>query len=333
MKEKPELLSPAGSFESAIYAFKNGADAVYLGLKEFSARKSAVNFTMEDLSRLKRFSQENGKRIYVTINTVITEVELPRLAEIAKSLDFMEIDGVIIQDLGVLSFLKENFSNLPVHASTQAAVHTAEGVRFLKREGVSRIILSRELSVTEIELLKKAEPDMELEVFIHGALCYSFSGLCFASGVMLNRSANRGDCAGICRTWFEGDGDRKFFFSMKDLAAYRQIEPLIKAGVSSFKIEGRMKSPQYTGLASNLYRDLIDGKISPGMWEELSTPLRTVFSRPYGNNWISGNFRSMVTYPYYPSHMGIEEGTLIESDSKSFTIKLKTDISVRLYGI
>ncbi len=329
MKDKPELLSPAGSFESAIYAFKNGADAVYLGLKEFSARSSAVNFSFDELSRLKRFAQENGKKIYITINTVITEPEIQSLLKAAAELDFMEIDGIIIQDFGILSLLKKYFPEIPVHASTQMAVHTIEGISFLSKEGISRTILSRELSVKEIRNLKKAHKDMELEVFIHGALCYSFSGLCFASGVLLKRSANRGDCAGICRTWFNGEGRKGFFFSMKDLASYKHIEELKKAGISSFKIEGRMKSPQYAGLSADLYRNLIDGKTRPENWNSLSAPLQTTFSRPYTDNWISGNFKSMITCHDYPSHTGIEAGTVSSSDSTSFTLKLLTDVSVR----
>ncbi len=241
----------------------------------------------------------------------------------------MEIDGIIIQDFGVLSLLKKYFPEIPVHASTQMAVHTIEGISFLRKEGISRTILSRELSVKEIRNLKKAHKDMELEVFIHGALCYSFSGLCFASGVLLKRSANRGDCAGICRTWFNGEGRKGFFFSMKDLASYKHIEELKEAGVSSFKIEGRMKSPQYAGLSADLYRNLIDGKTRPENWNSLSEPLQTTFSRPYTDNWISGNFKSMITCHDYPSHTGIEAGTVSSSDSTSFTLKLLTDVSVR----
>lgn len=329
MKEKPELLSPAGSFESAIYAFKNGADAVYLGLKEFSARSSAVNFSFDELSRLKRFAQENGKKIYVTINTVITEPEIKNLLAAAAELDFMKMDGIIIQDFGVLFLLKELFPEIPIHASTQMGVHTAEGISFLKKEGISRTILSRELSAEEITNLKKVHNDMELEVFIHGALCYSFSGLCFASGVLLKRSANRGDCAGICRTWFNQEGRKGFFFSMKDLASYKHIEKLKEAGVSSFKIEGRMKSPQYAGLSADLYRNLIDGRTRPDQWDRLSVPLRTTFSRPYTDSWISGNFKSVISCHNYPSHTGIKAGIVSSSDSSGFTMKLLTDVSVR----
>ncbi len=329
MKQKPELLSPAGSFDSALYAFKNGADAVYLGLKEFSARSSAENFSFGELSRLKRFAQDNGKKIYVTINTVITEPEIKNLIEAAAVLDFMETDGIIIQDIGVLLLLKELFPEIPLHASTQMGVHTAEGISFLKKEGINRTILSRELSIEEIKNLKETQKDMELEVFIHGALCYSFSGLCFASGVLLKRSANRGDCAGICRTWFNQEGRKGFFFSMKDLASYNHIEELKEAGISSFKIEGRMKSPQYAGTSADLYRNLIDGRTRPEQWDKLSVPLRTTFSRPYTDSWISGNFKSMITCHNYPSHTGIQAGIVSSSDSSSFTMKLRTDVSVR----
>ncbi len=329
MNAKPELLAPAGSFETAVYALRNGADAVYLGLKEFSARKSAVNFTFDQLRRLKKFAAENRKKIYIAINTVITETEIPRIYTAAKILTALDPDGVIIQDLGMLKLFRARFPGIPLHASTQMGIHTADGIRFLKREGIKRVVLARELSVSEIAEVKREVPEMELEVFIHGALCYSFSGQCFASGVILGRSANRGDCGGICRTWFNNGTEKSYFFSMKDLAAYRQLEPLIKAGVSSFKIEGRMKSPEYTGLASEIYRKLIDGKLSPADWEKSSISLKTVFSRPQTDTWISGNFKTPSVCRSYPSHRGVKAGTVSASGQGTFTMKLETGISVR----
>ena len=329
MTDKPELLSPAGSFSSAIYAFKSGADAVYLGMKEFSARKAAHNFTFDELRRLKNHASATGKKIYVALNTIIKEKELPDLYCILQKLSILQIDGVIIQDAGVLALLQRDFPGLEIHASTQMAVHTDEGIAVSIREGIRRVILARELSMKEIQALKKNHPNIELEVFIHGALCFSFSGLCLASGKLLGRSANRGECAQVCRTWFKGNSNSKYYFSMKDLAAFRHIKELKKTGVSSLKIEGRMKSPEYTGVTVELYRKLIDGTIDPGQWEKYSKKSRTLFSRAQNDYWMAGKPRSLVTDPSYPSHRGIKAGTVLKTEKNSFTIKTTAELSVR----
>ncbi len=329
MNDKPELLSPAGSFSSALYAFKAGADAVYLGLKSFSARTSARNFTFDELRRLKNYAADREKKIYVALNTIITGDDYPALHGILNKLSILEINGIIIQDLGVLSLLKKEFPEIPVHASTQMAVHTTEGISFLKEKGIERIILARELSLAEIRELHKYHPETELEVFIHGALCYSFSGLCLASGILLGRSANRGECAQVCRTWFKGKTGSGYYFSMKDLAAFRELKALQKAGVSSFKIEGRMKSPEYTGLTVQVYRKLLDGEINPDDWEEYARDARTVFSRTYNDFWLQGKPRSPVVDPSYPSHRGIKAGTVRGKGKDFFTLQTVTELSVR----
>ena len=197
-----EILAPAGSFEAGIAAFRGGADAVYLGLSDFSARKSAKNFSRDDLLALKKEAVGQKKKIYVTLNTLVKDSELNAVLDAASFLDEIETDGVILQDLGLASTIKKLFPSLPLHASTQMAVHTADGVKFLKRLGFTRVVLSREVPLKKIAEIKKAVPDMELEVFVHGALCYSFSGLCLASGMLLNRSGNRGMCAQICRSFY-----------------------------------------------------------------------------------------------------------------------------------
>ncbi len=329
MKNKPELLLPAGSFAAAIYAFKNGADAVYFGLKDFSARKNAANFSFEELRRLKRYSSENGRKIYAAVNTIITEKELPRLYAALEKLAILEIDGVIIQDAGLIPSIKGLFPSLALHASTQMGIHTKCAAAYVVKEGIRRIILARELSVSEIRRIKEAVPEAEIEVFIHGALCYSFSGLCLASGKLLGRSANRGECAQICRTWFESGNRKGYFFSMKDLSAHRKLADLKEAGVSSFKVEGRMKPPEYAGLTAELYSGLIEGKISQESWENASLPSRTVFSRPFTDSWISGNFKSQVTCSTFPSHTGIIAGAVISADRNSFSLKLANNIAVR----
>ncbi|MHC1691486.1 MAG: U32 family peptidase [Sphaerochaetaceae bacterium] len=198
-----ELALPAGSLQSALQAFKEGADAVYLGLKQFSARKGAVNFSFEDLARLKQVAVATGKKIYVTVNTLVTDGELDELQGLLRRIAFLRLDGAIVQDLGVARIIHEQYrSSIPLHASTQLAVHTISGVKALQNLGFYRVVLSRELTLEEIASIRVSCPDIELKVFIHGALCYGFSGLCMASQQITGRSANRGECAQICRSWF-----------------------------------------------------------------------------------------------------------------------------------
>ena len=197
-----ELALPAGNLETALTAFRNDADAVYFGMKEFSARASAVNFSIEDLSKIKRYCQDRGKKFYVTVNTLVDDSELEAADRLLSILDFYSPDGVIIQDLGLVRLIRTSYPSLPLHASTQLAVHTVQGVRELQDLGFERVVLSRELSLDEIASIRSACPDIELKVFIHGALCFGFSGLCMASRNLGLGSANRGSCNQICRTWF-----------------------------------------------------------------------------------------------------------------------------------
>jgi putative protease len=206
--KKPELLAPGGSFLGAHAAFAAGADGVYLGLKEFSARKAAQNFSLDQLRRIRQLAADKGKKVYVAVNTVVREFELDRLFESFTWLAALAVDGVIVQDLGVCDLLRKEFPRIPVHASTQMAVHNDTGLRLAEEMGIQRVILSRELTLDRIRGLRQRHPGIELEVFIHGALCYSFSGACLASSALTGRSANRGDCAQICRSLFQ-DGDRR----------------------------------------------------------------------------------------------------------------------------
>ena len=202
--KKPELLAPGGSFAAAYQAFEAGADGVYLGLTEFSARRAAANFSLEQLRRIRALAGQRGRRIYVTVNTVIRQDEMERLATAFSWLDALEVDGVIVQDLGACRLLARGFPRLAIHASTQMAIHNDAGLRFAKEQGIRRVILSRELPFQRIRDLRLRHPGLELEVFIHGALCYSFSGVCLASSALTGRSGNRGECAQICRSVFCG---------------------------------------------------------------------------------------------------------------------------------
>ncbi|MCX7039089.1 MAG: U32 family peptidase, partial [Spirochaetes bacterium] len=242
----PELLAPGGSFLSALAAFDAGADGVYLGLKEFSARKAAANFTLEQLRRIRALAADRGKRIYVTLNTVVRESEIERLAETLGWLESLAVDGVLVQDLGVREVAARFFPRIPLHASTQMAIHNSSGLAVAKELGFRRVVLARELPLETIERLRREHPDIELEVFVHGALCYSFSGVCLASWALTGRSGNRGECAQICRSLFRSDHshgghDEGYFFSCRDLAHGRDALKLAAIGVDALKIEGRMK--------------------------------------------------------------------------------------------
>ena len=177
----PELAIPAGSLQCALYAFKGGADAVYFGLKNFSARKGAVNFSFEDVRKIKALCLAENRKFYVTLNTLVSDSEMAEVIPLLRQLEYLQPDGVIVQDLGIAKVMREHFPSLPLHGSTQLAVHTIDGVKQLQELGFSRVVLSRELSFEEIRAIREACPNVELKVFIHGALCYGFSGLCMAS--------------------------------------------------------------------------------------------------------------------------------------------------------
>ena len=315
-----EILAPAGSFEAGIAAFRGGADAVYLGLNDFSARKSAKNFSRDDLLAIKKEASEQKKKIYVTLNTLVKESELKAVLEAAAFLNEVEIDGVILQDLGLASTLKKLFPALPLHASTQMAVHTADGVKFLKKLGFSRVVLSREVPLKKISEIKKSVPDMELEVFVHGALCYSFSGLCLASGMLLDRSGNRGMCAQICRSYYESEnGSAGYFFSCNDLILKDHVDELAAAGVDSFKIEGRMKDPEYVFYTSALYHAAVrhDDTIEALKNSKIS------FARESTEGYLHNFNGDKLVSNDFPGHRGVKTGICEKRAGRRFLLRTK----------
>ena len=280
---KVELLAPAGSYEAFAAALNAGADAVYMGGTRFGARAYADNFSNEDLSRAIRTAHLHGKKVYLTVNTLTRQEEMPELTDFVRGLYEKEaLDGVIVQDTGVLISLSEACPGLLLHASTQMSVTTREGVLFLKRLGVSRIVPARELSLKEIRLLK--QENIEIEAFIHGAMCYCYSGRCLMSSFLGGRSGNRGRCAGPCRLPYDvlgpdgrealrGKRGECYPISMRDLCVLEILPELIDAGIDSFKIEGRMKKPEYAAGVTAVYRRYIDRFYEwdrdgrPGSWE------------------------------------------------------------------
>ncbi|PIE97532.1 MAG: peptidase U32 [Treponema sp.] len=256
-----ELLAPAGSVEAMNAAVSEGADAVYLGLKSFNARMRSSNFSWAQFQATVEALHKRNKKVYVTVNTVITDDETAELFSLLKFLNSVGPDGVIVQDFGVVKMIREYFPDLNIHASTQMNIASAKSANAMSRFGVSRVVLARELSLNEIREIKQYT-SCELEMFVHGALCISESGLCMFSSFLGGKSANRGMCTQACRRIYNIDkGDKKqsgFYFSPYDLQLLDYIPELIDAGVNSFKIEGRMKSAEYVGTVVSAYRYVID---------------------------------------------------------------------------
>ncbi len=275
-----ELLAPAGNREAFLGALHAGADAVYLGGPKFGARAYADNFSEEDLVQTIRDAHVFGVRIYMTTNTLTREEELPDLLDLVERMYEAGLDGVIVQDLGVIKALRDRCPGLLLHASTQNSVTNSYSVRFLKRMGVSRVVPAREISLEEMKRIK-AEEDIEIESFIHGAMCYAYSGRCLMSSFLGGRSGNRGRCAGTCRLPYEILDDQHraqtegevYPLSMKDMCVLEILPELIEAGINSFKIEGRMKRPEFAAGTTAIYRKYIDryydwaAKGKPGEWK------------------------------------------------------------------
>lgn len=263
----PELLAPAGSIEAGIAAFDAGADAVYAGLAHFNARERGKNFTIDEMSKLIAYAHKNNRKVYVTLNTLIKESELPTLADLLRELNLLRPDAIIVQDLGVIRMIREVFPNLVMHASTQMAIHNSSGVNVAESMGIKRVILERQVTFEEISEIQK-NSNLELEIFVHGALCCGRSGSCLFSSWMGGWSGNRGKCKQPCRRrYFSKDGNG-FFFSTKDLYSLEDIPAIKKMGIKSLKIEGRLRGADYVHSVVSAYREVLDapeGQIAPAI--------------------------------------------------------------------
>ncbi|HUB68444.1 MAG TPA: U32 family peptidase [Candidatus Methylacidiphilales bacterium] len=297
---KPELLSPAGDWECARAAVANGADAIYFGLPAFNARMRAANFTAENLPKLMAFLHEHGVKGYAAFNTLIFTDEIPAAEEQLLLLAHAGVDAAIVQDLGLAALARELVPALPIHASTQMTLTSPEGIAFARRLGMARAVLARELSLRDLAKFRSGAEGLPLEVFVHGALCVAYSGQCLTSEALGRRSANRGECAQACRLPYEllvdGEkrdlGDRRYLLSPQDLAAVEEIPELMRLGIVSFKIEGRLKTPEYVAAVTQVYRRAIDRA-----WEaQPSAPasssdrykLEMAFSRGLYSGWLHG---------------------------------------------
>lgn len=300
-KNKIELLAPAGNLDCAIAAFQSGADAVYAGISRFNAREMGENFTWDDLSRLSAYTKKNNKRFYLTLNTLVKETEFEELGQMVERVSELVPDAVIVQDIGVVRFLREYFPELIIHASTQMGIHNSHGVKTAASMGIKRVILERQLTTEELFNICK-EP-VEIEVFIHGALCCSISGHCLFSSWLGGWSGNRGRCKQPCRRRFYSNlvnGKQSgFFFSTQDLYSLDMIETLKEAGVCSLKIEGRLKKPDYVKSVVRAYRMMLDAPIE----DRFSTlkEARLVLASSYGRKWSHGfstteDMNSLIQY-------------------------------------
>lgn len=257
MKRKIEILAPAGSYACFQAAVQAGADAVYAGGPRFGARAYADNFTEEELIRAIREAHVYGVRFYLTVNTLLKEHEIEELYDYLAPFYKNGLDAVIVQDVGVFEFVRTHFPDLDIHVSTQMTVTGADGASFLEEQGAVRVVPARELSLNEIREIRE-KTNLEIECFVHGALCYCYSGQCLMSSMIGGRSGNRGQCAQPCRLPYTVDGEKKHFLSLKDICTLELIPELIEAGIDSFKIEGRMKKPEYVAGVTAMYRKYTD---------------------------------------------------------------------------
>jgi len=333
-----ELLSPVGDFECLKAAVQNGADAIYFGAGSFNARAFASNFDDETLEKAINYAKLRGVKTNLTLNTLIKNNEMPDAIELAKKAYEFGIDAIIVQDLGLARYLIKHFPDLAIHASTQMSVHSLEGVLSLQKMGFSRVVLSRELSLEEIEYICK-NSDIEIEVFVHGALCISYSGQCLFSSMIGGRSGNRGKCAQPCRLPYElleNDKtiDKGYLLSPRDLCGLELLPKLVNAGVSCLKIEGRMKTPEYVATVTRIYRKHLDLALADQniqIDENDKKDLLQVFNRGgFSNGHLVGNSNQNLIYKNKPNNMGIYLGTISNFNANKGHITFLTSNTLSL---
>jgi len=336
---RPELLAPAGDWDALRAAVANGADAVYFGLSQFNARHRAANFTREELPELMDFLRRHNVRGYVAFNTLIFSDELGDAAAFLRDIAAAGVDAVIVQDLGLVRLIKRLCPALPVHGSTQMTLTEPRGIEFVKRLGVERVILARELSVADIQKITPAT-DMPLEVFVHGALCVAYSGQCLTSEALGGRSANRGQCAQACRMPYElivddqrrDLGDVAYLLSPLDLAGYEQVRPLADAGVVSVKIEGRLKGAPYVAQVTQTYRAAIDAAAIGRDFDPSAEQLRDlnqVYSRGFAPGFLAGLDHQRLVAGRFPKSRGVRLGSVSGSNLRGIRVRLDDNAPVK----
>ena len=334
----PELLAPAGGWDCVRAAVANGADAIYFGLPRFNARLRADNFTEEELPEVVAFCHRHGVKAYVAFNTLVFTGELEAAADYLRLLNRAGVDALIVQDVGLVRLARALVPELPIHASTQMTITSPEGARFAQELGIERVVLARELSLREMEKFRGAS-SAELEVFVHGALCVAYSGQCLTSESLGQRSANRGECAQACRMPYElivdGQvrdlGDKRYLLSPQDLAAVNEIPALIAAGVVSFKIEGRLKSPEYVAGVCQVYRKAIDAALAEREFTAGAADryqLEMTFSRGLYSGWMHGVQHQELVSARFGKKRGAFSGR-IENVGRDF-VELTSQVPLNL---
>ncbi len=309
---KPELLAPAGTAEAFAAALDAGADAVYVGLKELSARAFAQNFTLSELAELLKAARKKGSRVFVAMNSLFRQEEMDIVVRQLAGLEMLGVDGLIIQDLGLWRLVRRYFPSIPLHASTLMTIHNSLGVIQAHRMGFKRVVLAREMTMEEIGAAAAAAP-IETEVFIHGALCFSYSGLCLFSSYFGGRSSMRGECVQPCRRLYSWSGKKGRYFSMGDLCALDFVWDLARAGVKSFKIEGRLRPPSYVFNVVRAYRIVIDAR--PGDHDALGEArdlLRRAMGRAYTRGYFNGPIPKDAISPSRTANTGARIGRVVK---------------------
>jgi len=330
-----ELLSPAGSMESLKAGIQNGADAIYLGGSSFGARASATNFDNDELIEAVKYAKLRNVYIFVTVNTSIKETEIEELISYTDFLYKIGVDAIILSDIGVAEVLRKRYPNMELHASTQISAHSLNDVLELKKVGFDRVVLARELSIEEIKEICD-NVDIDIEVFIHGAICISYSGQCLMSSMLGDRSGNRGRCAQPCRQSYKLinkttgkiiDVNGNYLLSPKDLCSIENIEKILDTGVKSLKIEGRMKRPEYVAVVTSRYRKTIDNYINNKITDDkkaLKEDLEAIFNRKFTSGYLMSENGSDIINLDKPNNVGVKVGEVLSFNSKKNKLKIKS---------
>jgi U32 family peptidase len=337
----PELLAPAGDWDCVRAAVENGADAIYFGLEKFNARMRAHNFTVADLPNLMEFLHRRGVRGYVTFNILVFENELTEARDYLRSIIAAGVDAAIVQDVGICRLIRELSPDFLIHASTQMTVTSANGVEFARELGCNLVVLARECSIGEIEKIRAgANLQMPLEVFVHGALCVAYSGQCLTSESLGGRSANRGECAQACRMPYEliSDGkpvplgDRKYLLSPQDLAGIDVLSDLVRAGVASLKIEGRLKTPEYVASITRVYRQALDdlhAAAGSQRKSQIANPkyeMEMSFSRGLHTGWFRGINNQELVHARFGKKRGVYLGEVSRIERSRVSVRLEAPL-------
>lgn len=345
-RPRPEILAPAGDWECAKAAVENGADAIYFGVDAFNARMRAHNFTRADLPDLMAWLHRRGVRGYVAFNTLVFQDELPFAEDALRTIIAAGVDAAIVQDVGISQMIRRISPDFPIHGSTQMTVASPSGIRFARELGCSLVVLARENTLAEIAKIRDvfaADPDpVALETFVHGALCVAYSGQCLTSEALGGRSANRGECAQACRMPYDllcdgkdvDLGGRRYLLSPRDLAGLELVPKLVELGIRSFKIEGRLKQPEYVASITRLYRHALDraldaaerGVEPPAASHEERYEMEMAFSRGLATGWLRGIDNRNLVHAEYPKKRGVHVGTVVAIGTRDVRIELREDL-------